>query len=426
MNDKKSMRDFAYPLIVPLVRSLHEQGVKLTEKVYQALNLAACDAKEHRYKKLCDDNLLVGLIRSQGSITHILSQLGIDLEELVDKVHEPVPDIGYLSDYRTRYSEKRTEKAKKRQYKRPLRAFGSFRYDEMLQQATGSPVPLPSYISALSGVVDSEKLFLSIVDAPAVWYHLSSYGLSINKIRRHVKELRELEPDIETQKYLVTFDGVRYRFDAFDLLDVSQIAWRKEETEEGFIICRANIVTPRYLVLEQQIEEFEWLINQSDISEYDIQKFLESHPDFLLGIEYKRLYSQLTLVREGMSDLQPDFFLERIDGPLCDITELKLPKVRLVVGTPNRRTFSHSLVSALGQLKEYRKYFDDPANRREFKKKHGLDVYKPRVYAVMGRSQEFQTQYERRDLEEELSHLRLLTYDDLVARAKQRLALVCH
>lgn len=400
-------------LIAPLLEIFRENGVDLTDKARQALILAAEDAKTQEYRSLYDDSILVGLIRSQGSITHLLSSMGIDLETFIQEIHGPVPDLN--DDYRKDYRNKRLQKDRRRKKKKP---FGLAGAPDAQTRETGE---LPERLSHLSGTVDSEALFTAVLSMPAVWFHVQKTGLSANKLRRHVEYLQRIEPDIETQKYSLSFDGKKYFLEAFDFLDLYSIPRNEERPENDLIICRINILTPRQLVLEERIEEFESLINRSRISEYDIQRFLEKNPAFLLGIEHKSLQGQLTLTREGMSDLRPDFFMERVDGPLCDIAELKLPNARVVVGRPNRRTFSSGIISAVGQLKEYYRYFDDPRNRERFYRENGLQAYKPKLFVVIGRSCEFLNPFERVDLQGQLSTVNIITYDDLILRAKQRL-----
>lgn len=391
-----------HPLIQPLLDRLADQGAALTDKALQSLNLAAYDAKDYQYRELYDDSLFTGVLRSHGAVTGLFQSLGVNPLEIIDRVHAPLRPS---QEYRRTYARTRERQKRKRRHERPIRAEG---------------IPL---LRGLHGDVTSQDLFLNALKMPAVWQAVHDLGLSVNKVQSYAKHLQVIEPDIETQKFVIGLDGGRFTFDLFDFAAGIKL---HGTTAAGELIipARVNFVTPRQLELEEQIDKFEWLINNPDVSEHEIQRFLESHTHFLLGVEYKQLHSQLTLVREDRPDLRPDFFLEHLDGGFCDILDLKLPKKKLVVGNPNRRTFSAAVMSAIGQLREYRNYFDDAANRKTFNNAYGLMAYKPRVQVVIGRSNDYQDAYERKSLQEEISHLEILTFDDVLNRVRQQMKLI--
>jgi len=404
-----------YPRISHLLVDLASQGVRLSDKAMQALNYAAVDAEQQGYPTLYDDNILAGVVRCCGTISGFLESFGLDPIEVIDAAHEPLEYFPWR-DYRhwkATTPQKRLKPRRKRQLQATIKAkkpsdgfFANAKFGT--NQASG---------------VSSEDLFSAALEMPAVWEALKNCGLSINKVKMHGRKLRIIEPDIEAQKFLISFERNKYRFDFFDFTSGARLV--PESTGDGKIfLCRIEIVTPRTHDLADQVAEFEWLINKVDVAEFDIQKFLEKHPNFLLGIEHKNVHSQLTLVRDDRPDLRPDFFLERLEGQWCDILDLKLPSERLVVGSSNRRTFSAGIISALGQLREYQNYFDDAENRRKFTAAHGLHAYKPKIQVLIGRSSSFRTFEERRALEEQFSQLNILTFDDILLRVKQQLTLL--
>jgi hypothetical protein len=172
--------------------------------------------------------------------------------------------------------------------------------------------------------------------------------------------------------------------------------------------------------LDDEVEQLRRFLSLPQLREHELQKFFEEHPDLLLGTEHRRLHSQLVMTREDGSQLRPDFFLERIDGCLSDIVDLKLPTARLVVGEKNRRRFGSSLSSVVGQLGTYRSYFDEANNRKKFYDRYGLQVYKPMVFAVIGRSGDFKNSMEREEVQQSLSQVKIVTYDDILLRSKRR------
>lgn len=397
----------AFPLIQPLVRHLQSTGVSLSEKALLAMNVAAHDAKTYQYKTVYDDNVFTGLLQTTTLTAGLFHSLGIDALQLMEDVHEPIPE-----DYRRTYSHTRDIKRLKR------------RHAKAIQIADGSMCPIENTVfGSLSGAVSSSDLLLRALSRPAVWRAVHSHGVSINQVKLQIAQLAALDPDIDTQKYTLSEEDGRYSLVSYDLLVGTKLPKQVQWATSG-AAARVNLASPKKLELGAQIEQFEWLINKPNVSEHDIQKFLESAPNFLLGLEHKSLHSQLTMVREDQPSLRPDFFLERIEGDFCDILDIKLPTASLVVGTPNRRTFSASVISAMGQLREYRNYFNDPANIRLFQTRYGLTAFRPKIQVVIGRSNSYLDHFERVAMEEELRNLQILTFDDILNRVKRQLRLL--
>lgn len=403
----------AFPLIQPLLEQLQATGVSLSEKALLTVNVAAHDAKLYQYRTVYDDNVFTGLLQTTTLTAGLFHSLGIDALQLTQDVHAPIP-----SDYRRTYSRTKNSKRLNSRHTKPIQID-----DGRNIWAIPEYGPENTVFGGLSGTVSSSDLLLRALARPAVWRAVHSHGISVNQVKRQVAELAALDPDIETQKYVLSEDNGRYSLTSFDLLAGTSVS-DLGTGNDGVHAARINLASPRKLELGSQIERFEWLINQPKVSEYDIQKFLESAPNFLLGLEYKSLHSQLTMVREDRPSLRPDFFLERVRGDFCDILDIKLPTSPLVVGTPNRRTFSAAVISAMGQLRKYRNYFDDPANVRIFQARYGLNAYKPKIQVVIGRSSSYADHFERAVMEDELKNLQIITFDDILDRVRQQLRLI--
>lgn len=174
-----------------------------------------------------------------------------------------------------------------------------------------------------------------------------------------------------------------------------------------------------HLILPEEIEELEWLLNKEDIREQQLHTFFENHPNFLLGTDYKSLRSKVVLERDTGSSLIPDFFLEPVTGEYWDILDLKLPQKPIAVGPRDRRHFSHHVLEAQAQLRTYGDYFDDPRKCEQIFHRHGIKTYKPRLAVLLGRSFIDEGPI-RKDIERDIPNLTVITYDDLLARAKQR------
>ncbi len=166
------------------------------------------------------------------------------------------------------------------------------------------------------------------------------------------------------------------------------------------------------------MQEFEELINSSQTREGDIHRFLEEHPKFLLGHEYRQLHSKILLERERDGPLIPDFMLQPFDTELCDLLELKLPHEPLIVGPSNRRRFSGAVHEAVAQLRTYRDYFEDKDRREEILRHYNIKAYRPRMTVVIGRTAVMDS-FEYRKIIEGQKEVKIMTYDELLARSKR-------
>ncbi|WP_446688773.1 hypothetical protein [Priestia megaterium] len=118
---------------------------------------------------------------------------------------------------------------------------------------------------------------------------------------------------------------------------------------------------------------------------------------------------------EDRAAIRPDYFISGTNG-FSDIVEFKLPKLKtnnIIVGKENRETFSAEIQSYISQTRVYREYFDDPRNQELVKNKHGITVYYPKRFLVIGRRWMFEPKVWRA-IENEFSHLTIRTYDDIV------------
>jgi|SRR5215213_9240975 len=174
--------------------------------------------------------------------------------------------------------------------------------------------------------------------------------------------------------------------------------------------------------IRDEIEEFEAIVNSSLSTEHDIQKFLENHPKFLLGQEYQKLHPQVILEREEQGSLIPDFLVQPYNKEFCDVVDLKLPKSPLIVGKDNRKRFSSAIAEAAAQLRTYRDYFEDKERREAVKDKYGITAYRPRLAVIVGRATGIDDILYKQ-IKDDLQNLEIITYDDLIKRAKNFLLL---
>jgi dCTP deaminase len=166
------------------------------------------------------------------------------------------------------------------------------------------------------------------------------------------------------------------------------------------------------------IAELERIIARGNVSEHDLQKFIERHAWRLLGNEYADIRPQVVLERQELGTLRPDFFLKPVIGDTWDILDLKLPEVgQLIVGQPDRRTYSSKVASGIAQLRQYGRYFDDASNRRWVESKYGIFAYRPRLRLIIGTHFERGTREERIDVRRS-TEVEVVTYRELIQRLK--------
>lgn len=244
-------------------------------------------------------------------------------------------------------------------------------------------------------------------------------NLSLSMLEKEIKKIRYFEPHVENIQYYLSLEGDKYVLSPFNFFNTYNLF--HDDNMRDTRIYIANIQRPVKIPLffREELEELNWLINRTETSEYELQKFFEKYPKFLLGTEYRELHSQVIMTSESGDTLIPDFIVERVGSNYCDILDLKKPNAKLLVGPRNRRGFSKNLTIALNQLREYRNYFENPRNREAFHKKYGLLAYRPKIVVIIGRSRDFHCEIERMTILDEYKNIQVMTYDDILERAKR-------
>jgi hypothetical protein len=201
--------------------------------------------------------------------------------------------------------------------------------------------------------------------------------------------------------------------------DVYRVQTDEASRGSKVIIARPHVfAASKRTQLHAEVREFEELVNSRYASESDIHRFFEEHPNFLLGQEYRQLHSKILLERDEAGPLIPDFMLQPFDDDLCDLLELKLPHEPIVVGRANRKRFSSAVQEAVAQLRTYRDYFDDRSRREEIQRRYGIRAYRPRMAVVIGRLTAMDP-IEYRRIADGQKEVRIMTYDDLLKRARR-------
>jgi hypothetical protein len=210
----------------------------------------------------------------------------------------------------------------------------------------------------------------------------------------------------------------RDRIRAFRLEDLGEFVHQPLSPKVASFPATLGLPEHSLIKSNDSILELEELLNNSKAAELEYQRFFEKHPEFLMTDEHVAVRPGVTLTAGDRYGLRPDFFLQRRDVPFWDIAELKLPTAKLVQGRPARRGWAAAVHSAVDQLREYRRFFEDPALARQIRERHGLEVYYPRLTLIVGRDAAFGSYKERQRLVP--PEARILTYDDLLRLAKHR------
>lgn len=249
-------------------------------------------------------------------------------------------------------------------------------------------------------------------------------GQRLTRLQRSMPTIAVSDPSHELQQ-LALWSGVSGKIHVrpFGATGVGRSA-ESGVASPRELMCREDLFQPLsgvgYYAANATLE-LEDMINSSRVSEADFQKFFEHHPEFLTGLDYSQVHPQLVLFNESGSARIPDFMLEPLSSEFCDLLELKLPYEDMVrrLRKSRRARFKDFVDDSIAQLLEYRRYFEDLANRRAFHQRYGLQAYHPTMILVCGRRHHFKSDLERRELRALLpADLALWTYDDLLDRAR--------
>lgn len=228
---------------------------------------------------------------------------------------------------------------------------------------------------------------------------------------------------IDDVQYLLAVEGKRLVFRSTSLLDPYQM-----RRDSGLSVQRVAVLThlkDEYAAsTADEVLELEDLINNPRVKEPELQRFFEQHPQFLRIWDQREVYPQVYLTREGDGPLVPDFLLLDRELQRATVVDLKLPSARIVVRKRNRERFSSLITEARAQLIEYRDWFEDAHNRRKLKERFGMEIFRPRLGVIIGRSDSFRDEFDRQKLASGTADIEIAPYDDIVRHAQRRLALL--
>ena len=365
------------------------------------------------------DRLLGELLISEPAILNSWSQTAIRLE--LERVTPPLPlpDLEELQAMLRTRSEGGIIDLLER----------SFRVSRMNPGVTEEALTHTGDLIRERGTISCLDFALSVFDS--AWFHI--WNFDPEEIGSGVRPLlageieyaahlfhhtHRLESTPGRQLFVISADGSDFRFRPAAFFGGYRPA-SEDSSQQPSTLFRIN-VDESLGFSEDALRELEHLIAR-DVREAAFQDFFERHPEILIagtGARYKSVHCQLVLTPEdGSNALIPDFFLERLDTGMLDILDLKRANVALRRRVRNRNRFRDAVMDVVSQLEHFRNFFEDRGNRQLFKSTYGLEAYKPRVIAIMGRDADYYQDIERVRLEGLLpSHFELLTYDEVIRR----------
>ena len=194
------------------------------------------------------------------------------------------------------------------------------------------------------------------------------------------------------------------------------------EVKNQVVLGRPAVIAEKTAtLLAPQICELELLLRNRRVREAEIQKYFERSPALLEALGYRHVYPQVVLQRDDGTFLRPDFLVQPTSDEWCDIVDIKLPRMRTVVGIRDRKTLAAAVHEFAAQLREYAAYFDNEKLSRRVEHLYGIKCYRPRLIGVIGTDPRLADDRQMRRLMTAYSDVKILTFDQLLQHAKNRL-----
>jgi len=253
-------------------------------------------------------------------------------------------------------------------------------------------------------------------------YHAWTPLADAPKVRELFSLIESKEPTEDFQ-YLMALEQGRIIFRPTSILDPYCLTEKTGVQRSGLAVL-THFRDQYACVTPSELMELEDLINNPHAKEEDIQHFFENHPHLFRQWDYRDIFPHVFLTREDAGPLIPDFILVDPEAQRTTIVDLKLPQMKLVRRQRNRDRFSAAVTEAKAQLFEYRDWFEEKDNREQLKERLGIEVYRPHMGVVIGSSMEFRDAFDRQKLMSTMPEIEIVTYDDIIASAQRRLALI--
>ena len=169
------------------------------------------------------------------------------------------------------------------------------------------------------------------------------------------------------------------------------------------------------------ITEFEQKISSSEPESFWQDWFNKNK--WVLGSEYIKILTERNIDEHHIAD----YIMQSFDGFL-DLVEIKVPSLRFWTGPDSHGNYTPSaeLVSAITQCLNYLYRIEKQTDSLDFHQRvSGVKIVKPKCMLVYGRSNNWDEQQKEsfRVLNAAYQQINIITYDQLLARAKHLLGL---
>lgn len=229
------------------------------------------------------------------------------------------------------------------------------------------------------------------------------------------------------RKFLINFfdfydDGLSISI-SDDKAFVSSILHEREFS--GLLTTNNSILSPVIRRVEKNneiINEFNHLIN-ANVKERVLEEFLQENYQLIFGERYDRISTQLWLkfpeLDIGGKDRRMDIFMRNSVSEDWELYELKRADVQLTKTRKDIPMFMSTVSDAMAQVRNYKRILMQDNVRKKFEQ-DGIEYYEPEINIVIGKNPNLLPKQWRRLVTSE-NDLKIITYDDLLCEAKERM-----
>jgi hypothetical protein len=285
-----------------------------------------------------------------------------------------------------------------------------------------SAIPVVILVNHLFSAIESDSG--SLIDA-TVLDTVGDYSQNIEEIGLLVGEYKNrLLNELDNLGLLVTYDQGRYR--------VGPALTQRPNTAEGELYFGPSDQRQKgkYYTLDRdnfgiqyEVELFEALLNDPDVTEATLQRFFEEHPHFLFATRLMQALPHVPLHAQNGRLLIPDFLMKPIVAFQRDsnweVLDLKLPQARLLAGPSNHKRFSQDVMKAINQVKDYKDYFENPSNADAVAAALGHPLKHPKLGVLIGRLPPGADVEALETAQAREPGVRVVTYDEILEIQKQ-------
>lgn len=190
---------------------------------------------------------------------------------------------------------------------------------------------------------------------------------------------------------------------------------------ESEILSKDVYSAVNFINKKKSIEEFEEMLSK-DLPENNWQDWFQENK-WILGSDFVRIIDDRRIDTTNIAD----YLVQSFDGFL-DIVEIKKPNdIPFWNNTKDHNNYipSSALVKAITQCLNYIYSIEQKTNDATFREQIGCKVVKPRCTLLFGRSNDWDDEMKKsfRILNSSYSQLSIMTYDQLLDRAKNVLGI---